>query len=135
MDNPMKLGFQLRIREKCFCHWIYFCLKYFQELTKERVKSAAVLKSLEEKLEEKLKTELEQKVPIWCKSHSILNGSHLTVVTYRCMLWNSYLQEMEVEQKLKQMRDIAKAELAAAIAREKASQIEKMAEADLHVWY
>lgn len=49
------------------------------------------------------------------------------------MLWNSYLQEMEVEQKLKQMRDIAKAELAAAIAREKASQIEKMAEADLHV--
>ncbi|EYU31044.1 hypothetical protein MIMGU_mgv1a017901mg, partial [Erythranthe guttata] len=73
-----------------------------KELSKERVKSAATLKSLQEKLEEKLYTELEQK-------------------------------EMEVEQKLKQMRDIAKAELAAAIASEKASQIEKMAEANLHI--
>ncbi|KAI3451113.1 hypothetical protein Pfo_007778 [Paulownia fortunei] len=73
-----------------------------KELTKERVKAAAALKSLQEKLEEKLKTELEQK-------------------------------EMEVEQKLKQMHDIAKAELAAAIASEKASQIEKMAEASLHI--
>ncbi|KAK4417151.1 hypothetical protein Salat_2540700 [Sesamum alatum] len=42
-------------------------------------------------------------------------------------------KEMEVEQKLKQMQDISKAELAAAIAREKASQIEKMAEANLHI--
>ncbi|KAL0344350.1 UNVERIFIED_CONTAM: hypothetical protein Sangu_1322400, partial [Sesamum angustifolium] len=41
-------------------------------------------------------------------------------------------KEMEVEQKLKQMKDISKAELTAAIAREKASQIEKMAEANLH---
>ncbi|KAL0349638.1 UNVERIFIED_CONTAM: hypothetical protein Sradi_4113000 [Sesamum radiatum] len=41
-------------------------------------------------------------------------------------------KEMEVEQKLKQMQDISKAELTAAIAREKASQIEKMAEANLH---
>ncbi|KAL7104433.1 hypothetical protein ACP275_08G244600 [Erythranthe tilingii] len=73
-----------------------------KELSKERVKSAATLKSLQEKLEEKLYTELEKK-------------------------------EMEVEQKLKQMRDIAKAELAAAIASEKASQIEKMAEANLHI--
>ncbi|KAK6150458.1 hypothetical protein DH2020_015390 [Rehmannia glutinosa] len=73
-----------------------------KELTKERVKAAAALKSLQEKLEEKLKTELEQK-------------------------------ELEVEQKLKQMRDIAKAELAAAIASEKASQIEKMAEANLNI--
>lgn len=43
------------------------------------------------------------------------------------------MQEMEVEQKLKDMQNIAKAELAAAIASEKASQIEKMAEANLHV--
>ncbi|KAL0378430.1 UNVERIFIED_CONTAM: hypothetical protein Sradi_3148500, partial [Sesamum radiatum] len=42
-------------------------------------------------------------------------------------------KEMEVEQKLKQMQDISKAEVAAAIAREKASQIEKMAEANLHI--
>ncbi|KAK4381411.1 hypothetical protein Sango_2970500 [Sesamum angolense] len=42
-------------------------------------------------------------------------------------------KEMEVEQKLKQMQDISKAELTAAIAREKASQIEKMAEANLHI--
>ncbi|GFP89235.1 micos complex subunit mic60 [Phtheirospermum japonicum] len=73
-----------------------------KDLTKERVKAAAALRSLQERLEEKLQTELEQK-------------------------------EMEVEQKLKQMRDIAKAELAAAIATEKASQIEKMAEANLNI--
>ncbi|PIN05707.1 hypothetical protein CDL12_21736 [Handroanthus impetiginosus] len=42
-------------------------------------------------------------------------------------------KETEVEQRLKEMNDIAKAELAAAIAREKASQIEKMAEANLHI--
>ncbi|KAG6397461.1 hypothetical protein SASPL_143628 [Salvia splendens] len=73
-----------------------------KELTKERVKAAAALKSLQETLEEQLKTELEQK-------------------------------EMEVEQRLKEMQDIAKAELAAAISSEKASQIEKMAEANLHI--
>ncbi|XP_042025495.1 uncharacterized protein LOC121772445 isoform X1 [Salvia splendens] len=73
-----------------------------KELTKERVKAAAALKSLQETLEEQLKTELEQK-------------------------------EMEVEQRLKEMQDIAKAELAAAISIEKASQIEKMAEANLHI--
>lgn len=43
------------------------------------------------------------------------------------------MQEKEVEQKLKEIQDIAKAELTAAIASEKASQIEKMAEANLHV--
>lgn len=43
------------------------------------------------------------------------------------------MQEMEAEQRLKEMQDIAQAELAAAIASEKASQIEKMAEANLHV--
>ncbi|KAH6803859.1 hypothetical protein C2S51_032106 [Perilla frutescens var. frutescens] len=42
-------------------------------------------------------------------------------------------KQMEVEQRLKEMQDIAKAELAAAIASEKASQIEKMAEANLHI--
>ncbi|KAL6552185.1 hypothetical protein OROGR_008339 [Orobanche gracilis] len=73
-----------------------------KELAKERIKAAAALKSLQEKLEEKFKTALEEK-------------------------------EMEVEQNLKQMRDIAQAELAAAIASEKASQIEKMAEANLNI--
>lgn len=43
------------------------------------------------------------------------------------------VQEIEVEQRLKEIQDIAKAELAAAISSEKASQIEKMAEANLHV--
>ncbi|KAH6784407.1 hypothetical protein C2S52_009366 [Perilla frutescens var. hirtella] len=42
-------------------------------------------------------------------------------------------KQMEVEQRLKEMQYIAKAELAAAIASEKASQIEKMAEANLHI--
>ncbi|KAL6583144.1 hypothetical protein OROMI_005222 [Orobanche minor] len=73
-----------------------------KELAKEKIKAAAALKSLQEKLEEKFKTELEEK-------------------------------EMEVEQKLKQMRDIAKVELDAAIASEKASQIEKMAEANINI--
>lgn len=73
-----------------------------KELTKERVKAVAAVKSLQEKLEEEHKTEVEQK-------------------------------EKEVEQRLKEMQDIAKAELAAAIASEKASQIEKMAEANLHI--
>ncbi|XP_051127352.1 actin cytoskeleton-regulatory complex protein PAN1 [Andrographis paniculata] len=73
-----------------------------KELSKERVKAAVALKSLQEKLEEKLKTELEQK-------------------------------EREAEQKQTELQEIAKAELSAAIAREKASQIERMAEADLHI--
>lgn len=43
------------------------------------------------------------------------------------------LQENELESKLRKLQDLAKAELAAAIASEKAAQIEKMAEANLHV--
>lgn len=43
------------------------------------------------------------------------------------------LQEMESEQKLKRVQELAEAELAAAIVNEKAAQIEKMAEANLHV--
>ncbi|KZV39087.1 formation of crista junctions protein 1-like [Dorcoceras hygrometricum] len=44
-------------------------------------------------------------------------------------------KETEAELKLKKMHDLAKADLAAAIASEKASQIEKMAEANLHVYF
>lgn len=44
-------------------HLDSLCLKS-QELNKERLKAAAALKSLQEKLEEKLKTELEQKVSL-----------------------------------------------------------------------
>ncbi|KAK6924126.1 LOW QUALITY PROTEIN: Mitochondrial inner membrane protein Mitofilin [Dillenia turbinata] len=71
-------------------------------LDKERVEAAAAIKSLQEKAEDKLKTELEKKV------------------------------EEEAENELKKAQELAKAELAAVIAREKASQIEKIAEADLH---
>ncbi|KAL5753609.1 hypothetical protein ACOSP7_021829 [Xanthoceras sorbifolium] len=42
-------------------------------------------------------------------------------------------KESEAELKLKKAEELAKAELAAAITREKAAQIEKMAEADLHI--
>jgi mitofilin len=44
-------------------------------------------------------------------------------------------KETEAELQLKKIQELAKAELAAAIANEKASQIEKMAEANLHVRY
>lgn len=43
------------------------------------------------------------------------------------------LQKSEEEFQLKKAEELAKAELAAAIAREKAAQIEKLGEADLHV--
>lgn len=43
------------------------------------------------------------------------------------------MQENEEEIKLKKVEELAKAELAAAIASEKTTQIEKMAEANLHV--
>ncbi|KAH7861559.1 hypothetical protein Vadar_027716 [Vaccinium darrowii] len=42
-------------------------------------------------------------------------------------------KETEAEVQLKKIQELAKAELAAAIANEKASQIEKMAEANLHI--
>lgn len=42
-------------------------------------------------------------------------------------------KENEAELKLKRVQEFAKAELAAAIASEKAAQIEKMAEANLHI--
>lgn len=42
-------------------------------------------------------------------------------------------KETEAELQLKKIQELAKAELAAAIANEKASQIEKMAEANLHI--
>ncbi|KAI3441116.1 uncharacterized protein J3R85_002792 [Psidium guajava] len=43
------------------------------------------------------------------------------------------LKEREAEMKLKQVEELAKAEMFSAIAREKAAQIEKMAEANLHI--
>ncbi|PIA48025.1 hypothetical protein AQUCO_01400547v1 [Aquilegia coerulea] len=43
------------------------------------------------------------------------------------------LKEDEAEMQLKKVKELAEAELAAAIASEKASQIEKMAEANLHI--
>lgn len=73
-----------------------------KELNKERVKAAAALKSLQEKLEEKHKMELENK-------------------------------KNEAKLEMKKLQELAKAELASAIATEKAAQIEKMAEANLHI--
>jgi len=43
------------------------------------------------------------------------------------------LQEREAESKLKELQELAKAELAASLAWEKAAQVEKMAEANLNV--
>lgn len=43
------------------------------------------------------------------------------------------LKESEAEMKLKKAEELAKAEMVSAIAREKAAQIEKMAEANLHI--
>ncbi|XP_048128196.1 MICOS complex subunit MIC60 isoform X2 [Rhodamnia argentea] len=43
------------------------------------------------------------------------------------------LKESEAEMKLKQVEELAKAEMVSVIAREKAAQIEKMAEANLHI--
>lgn len=73
-----------------------------KELNKERVKAAAALKSLQEKLEEKHKMELENK-------------------------------KNEAKLEMKKLQELTKAELASAIATEKAAQIEKMAEANLHI--
>lgn len=73
-----------------------------KELHKEKVKAAAALKSLQEKLEEEFRMEIEKK-------------------------------ESEAELEVMKLKDLAKAELAAAIASEKASQIEKMEEANLNI--
>lgn len=45
------------------------------------------------------------------------------------------MQENEAELKLEQLEEFTKAALAAAIVSEKATQLEKMAEANLHVRY
>jgi mitofilin len=45
------------------------------------------------------------------------------------------MQENEAELKLEKLEEFTKAELAAAIASEKATQLEKMAEANLNVRY
>lgn len=43
------------------------------------------------------------------------------------------MQEEEARKQLERVQELAKAELAAAIAKEKATQIERIAEADLNV--
>ncbi|PWA53827.1 hypothetical protein CTI12_AA441830 [Artemisia annua] len=73
-----------------------------KELHKEKLKAAAALKSLQEKLEEEFRMEIDRK-------------------------------ESETELELNKLKDLAKAELTAAIASEKASQIEKMQEANLNI--
>ncbi|KAI7726276.1 hypothetical protein M8C21_023132 [Ambrosia artemisiifolia] len=73
-----------------------------KELHKEKIKAAAALKSLQEKLEEELRMEIERK-------------------------------ESEKEMELNKLKDLAKAELFAAITKEKASQIEKLEEANLNI--
>lgn len=45
------------------------------------------------------------------------------------------MQEAETAEELKKVEELGKAEVASAIASEKASQIEKMAEADLNVCF
>jgi mitofilin len=45
------------------------------------------------------------------------------------------MQENEAELKLEKLEEFTKAALAAAIVSEKATQLEKMAEANLHVRY
>ncbi|KAE8701120.1 RNase L inhibitor protein-related isoform 1 [Hibiscus syriacus] len=73
-----------------------------KELLRERTKTSAAIKSLQEKMKEKIRIELEQK-------------------------------EREAEMKLEKALELGKAEVIAAIANEKAAQIEKMAEANLHI--
>lgn len=64
------------------------------------------------------------------------NAMEQTVILHVKPHVNSWvLKEKEAEQELKKTQELAKAELAAAIAGEKAGQIEKMAEANLHVNY
>ncbi|KAF0890843.1 hypothetical protein E2562_004321 [Oryza meyeriana var. granulata] len=73
-----------------------------KELKKEKLKSAAVFKELQENAEQKLRDELQQK-------------------------------DEETSQQVEKVRELAKAELAAALAKEKASQIEQIAEANLNI--
>lgn len=48
-------------------------------------------------------------------------------------LFQTSMQEEEARKQLERVQELAKAELAAAIAKEKATQIERIAEADLNV--
>ncbi|KAL5215993.1 hypothetical protein ABZP36_007394 [Zizania latifolia] len=73
-----------------------------KELKKEKLKSAAVMKELQENAEQKLRDELQRK-------------------------------DEETGQEVEKVRELAKAELAAALAKEKASQIEQIAEANLNI--
>ncbi|XP_006652886.2 MICOS complex subunit MIC60 [Oryza brachyantha] len=73
-----------------------------KELKKEKVKSAAAIKELQENAEQKLRDELQRK-------------------------------DEEASQQVEKARELAKAELAAALAKEKASQIEQIAEANLNI--
>ncbi|KAG8043203.1 hypothetical protein GUJ93_ZPchr0119g33228 [Zizania palustris] len=73
-----------------------------KELKKEKLKSVAVMKELQESAEQKLRDELQRK-------------------------------DEETGQEVEKVRELAKAELAAALAKEKASQIEQIAEANLNI--
>lgn len=102
-------------------------LLLIQELKREKTKAAAAIKSIQERMEDKLKTEIEQKV--WSFQEAENSMSIWKVITD-----NFYsLQESEAQLALSKAEEMAKAELTAAIVKEKAAQIEKMAEADLNV--
>lgn len=73
-----------------------------KELKKEKLKSAAAIKELQEKAEQTLRDELQ-------------------------------LKNEESSQQVEKVQELAKAELAAALAKEKASQIEQIAEANLNI--
>ncbi|KAG8066412.1 hypothetical protein GUJ93_ZPchr0004g39221 [Zizania palustris] len=73
-----------------------------KELKKEKLKSAAVIKELQENAEQKLRDELQRK-------------------------------NEETGQEVEKVRELAKAELVAALAKEKVSQIEQIAEANLNI--
>ncbi|KAL6651948.1 hypothetical protein ACP70R_010873 [Stipagrostis hirtigluma subsp. patula] len=73
-----------------------------KELKKEKLRSAAAIKELQEKAENKLREELQRK-------------------------------DEETTQQIEKVQELAKAELAAAVAKEKASQIEQIAEANLNI--
>ncbi|KAJ4880122.1 hypothetical protein Rs2_37176 [Raphanus sativus] len=90
-----------------------------KELKREKTKAAAAIKSIQERMEDKLKTEIEQKV--W----SLQRAENRTVFRFG--------KKTEAQLALSKAEEMAKAELTAAIVKEKAAQIEKMAEADLNV--
>lgn len=80
-------------------------------------------------MEDKLKTEIEQKVCVHCRKLMIKVFATQEIITDNLYL----LQETEAQLALSKVEELAKAEMISEIAKEKAAQIEKMAEADLNV--